>query len=264
MYTGITARQQTAWAAGDFAEVATSIIIVGELLCEAVDVEAGDRVLDVACGSGNTALAAARRYAEVTGVDFVPSLLVRARERAAAEHLKVDFQEGDAQNLPFADASFDVVLSTFGCMFAPDQDKTAAELLRVCKPGGKIGMANWRPESFAATMFRTTAKYNLPPPGVSPPIKWGTEEAIRAWFGPHASEIKVQQRHVMFRYPSPDYFIELFRKCFGPVKLTFDALDPEKQDALRADIRAEIAKVNRSKRSMHFPGEYLEVVIRKK
>ena len=190
----IKQRQQQAWAAGDFAVVGTGQQIVGEALCEAVDLRAGSRVLDVACGAGNTALAAARRFAEVVGVDYVPALLARGRERAAAERLPVAFQEGDAEALPFPDASFDVVLSTFGVMFAPDQAQAAAELLRVCRPGGTIGLANWTPEGFTGQSSAIRNRYAPPPPGLAPPGRWGTEDGVRALLGEGVADVRAERR----------------------------------------------------------------------
>jgi len=198
--SAVKQRQQQTWATGDFAMVATGATIVGELLCDAVDVRAGQRVLDVATGSGNTALAAARRYCEVTGIDYVPALLERGRERAAVERVPVTFLEGDAENIPFPDASFDVVLSTFGAMFAPNQEKAASELLRVCRPGGKIGMANWTPNGWTGVMFQVTAQHVPPPPGVPSPIFWGMEERLRKLFGDGIASLQVTRRSNIFRY----------------------------------------------------------------
>jgi SAM-dependent methyltransferase len=180
----IKQRQQAAWASGDYAAVGSRFPLIAELLCEAVDLRAGERVLDVACGNGNASLAAARRFCQVTGVDYVPALLERARERAKAEGLEATFQEADAEDLPFADASFDVVLSTCGAMFAPDQEQTASELLRVCRPGGRIGMINWTPDGYVGELFRTIGRHLPPPPGLRPPVLWGSPERLRELFGP--------------------------------------------------------------------------------
>src|SRR5215217_4678639 len=198
--TTIKARQQVAWGSGDYAIIGTTLQIVGEMLCEAVDLRSNQRVLDVAAGNGNASLAGARRFAYVVSTDYVGSLLERGRERAKAERLPIAFQEADAENLPFPDASFDVVLSTFGVMFTPNQEQAARELLRVCRPGGKIGLANWTPESFIGQLFKTIGKYIPPPPGVKPPSLWGTEERLRELFGEGISELKTASRYFVFRY----------------------------------------------------------------
>ena len=194
--------QQKVWSEGDFARIGELAMIVGEELCEAVDVMPGERVLDVACGAGNATMAAARRsWAPVIGLDYVPALIERARERAAGEHLDIDYVEGDAENLPFDDGSFDVVVSTFGAMFAPDQPRTAAELLRVTNSGGRIGMANWVPDGFVGTMFMTISKHAPPPPGIEPPIRWGTEERLRELFGDGISDLQMERKALRMRYP---------------------------------------------------------------
>jgi ubiquinone/menaquinone biosynthesis C-methylase UbiE len=257
----IKGRQQQTWASGDFDRVAATITITGELLCEAVDIHPGQKVLDVATGSGNTAIAAARRFADAVGVDYVPSLLDRARERAASERLNIAFSEGDAENIPFPDASFDVVLSTFGSMFAPDQEKAASELLRVCKPGGKIGMANWTPEGFIGELFRINARYVPPPPGVRPPVLWGREERLRELFGDGISSLQVTRRTFQFRYMSADHWIDFWRTYYGPTFKTFAALDEASQKSLADAMRELVGKYNRSgDDTMVVPSEYLEVV----
>ncbi len=257
----IKARQQQTWATGDFAVVGSLITIVSEHLCEAVDLRAGWAVLDVATGSGNTALAAARRFCEVTGVDYVPALLERGRERAAAERLPVTFREGDAEALPFPDASFDAVLSTFGVMFAPDQEKAAAELLRVCRPGGKIGLANWTPDGWAGQMFRTVGQHVPPPPGLKPPPLWGTEERLRELFGDRISSLDVSRRTFVQRFRSPQHWLEVFRTYFGPVMRAFDAVGPQGEEALARDLLALVERFNRSgDATAVFPSEYLEAV----
>jgi len=194
-------RQQVAWASGDYAAVGARFPIIAELLCESVDLRADERVLDVACGHGNAALAAARRFCQVTGVDYVPALLDRARRRAEAEGLEATFQEGDAEALPFGDDSFDVVLSACGAMFAPDQERTASELLRVCRPGGRIGMVNWTPDSYVGELFRAIGRHLPPPPGVRPPVLWGSEERLHELFGPGVS-ISAPRRSFRWRFPS--------------------------------------------------------------
>lgn len=258
-------RQQQTWASGDFAMVATTNTIVGELLCEAVDLHAGQKVLDVATGSGNTALAAARRWCEVTGIDYVPALLERGRERATAERLRLAFQEGDAESIPFPDVEFDAVLSTFGAMFAPDQEKTARELLRVCRPGGKIGMANWTPDGVIGQLFSVTGKYMPPPAGVRPPALWGTEERLRELFGSSIGSLRVTRREFVFRYHSAQHWLEYFRTYYGPTLKAFETLDPGGQEALARDLLDLWNRHNRSyDDTLAAPGAYLEVVATKK
>jgi SAM-dependent methyltransferase len=257
----IRRRQQQAWALGDFSKIAAAQLLVGEFLCEAVDLHPGQSVLDVATGSGNTALAAARRYCVVVGVDFVPSLLERGRERAAAEGLSVTFQEGNAENLAFPDASFDVVLSTFGAMFGSDQERTAQELLRVCRPGGKIGMANWVPDGFTGETFRLVAQYVPPPRELKPPTRWGTEDGLRELLGGGAPSIRVTRRSAIMRALSPDHWLKGRRAYFGPTIRAFEALDPARQDALAADMLDLVRRFNRSgNHTMVVPSDYLEVV----
>lgn len=255
--------QQHMWSQGDFSVIATTQQIVGENLCETVDVFPGERVLDVACGSGNTAIAAARRFAEVTSIDYVPALLDRARERAAAERLEIDFVEGDAEALPFDDSSFDCVLSTFGAMFAPDQERAAAELLRVCRPGGRIGMSNWTPTGFVGKVFATTTSHLMPdgpPPGVKPPPLWGTEERLRELFGDEVTELVVHPRECVFRFHSAEHWGDLFRTYFGPTKVAFETLG-DKGDALREELLDLARSSSRGgERAMIVPGEYVEVV----
>jgi SAM-dependent methyltransferase len=257
----IKQRQQQVWAAGNYATVGNTLVLVSELLCEAADVRAGQRVLDVATGSGNTALAAARRWCEVTGIDYVPALLERGEARAAAEGFPVTFQEGDAEHLPYPDGAFDVVLSTFGAMFAPDQEQTACELLRVCRSGGKVGMANWTPESFLAAYARTVSQHVPPPPGLKSPMLWGTEAHLRELFGDGISGLEVTRRSFVFRYRSPEHWLEVFRTTFGPAIAAFRGLDAPGQARLRAELLALVARMNRSgDATMAVPSEYLEVV----
>jgi ubiquinone/menaquinone biosynthesis C-methylase UbiE len=254
----IKARQQGAWSAGDYAVVGTTLQIVGEELCEALDLRSDQKVLDVAAGNGNVALAAARRWCEVVASDYVPALLDRARERAAAERLSIDFREADAEALPFADASFDAVVSSFGVMFTPDQDRAAAELVRVCKRGGKIGLANWTPEGFIGQLFKTIGKHVPPPAGARSPALWGTRARLAELFEAHASSIQSAQRHFVFRYRSPEHWLEVFRTFYGPLLKAFAALAPAAQAALEQDLLSLIGQFNRSgDRSMVVPSEYL-------
>jgi SAM-dependent methyltransferase len=260
----VKTKQQAAWSSGDYAVVGTTLQIVGEMLCEAVDLRSNQRVLDVAAGNGNATLAAARRFAEVVSTDYVGSLLERGRERAKADRLDVTFQEADAEKLPFKDGSFDVVLSTFGVMFTPNQEQAAKELLRVCKPGGQIGLANWTPESFIGRLFKIIGKYLPPAPGMKSPALWGNRAHLDGLFGA-AGTVDAQSRRFNFRYRSPDHWVEIFRTFYGPVHKAFGALDAKGQAGLEADIRALIAEFNVAKDgTVVIPSEYLEVVIAKK
>jgi SAM-dependent methyltransferase len=260
-YQAVTAVQQQMWSAGDFARVGRMLQIVSENLCEAADVIPGEEVLDVACGSGNTAIAAARRFAKTTGLDYVPALLDHGRERAAAELVEVEWVEGDAQALPFADGSFDLVMSTFGAMFAPDQQKTADELLRVCRPGGRIAMANWTPDGMVGEMFKTVTKHAPPPFKLDPPILWGTEDRLRELFGDGISELRVERRQWVQRYPSAEFNLEYFRTWFGPTKMAFARLDEDGQKALAADLIDLANRHNMAgEAAMVAPATYLEVV----
>ena len=261
----VKTRQQAAWSAGNYAVVGTTLQIVGENLCEALDLRSGAHVLDVAAGNGNATLAAARRWCDVTSTDYVSSLLESGRARALAEGHTIEFQEADAENLPFSDASFDAVMSTFGVMFTPNQDKAASELARVCKPGGRIGLANWTPESFIGQLFKTIGKYIPPAPGVKSPALWGTKARLEELFGKTAREIRTTSRDFVFRYRSPAHWIEVFRTYYGPMNKTFGALDAEKQVAFTQDVLALMERDNRSgDRTLVLPSEYLEVVIERK
>ena len=260
----LKARQHGAWSSGDYAVVGTTLQIVGENLCEALDLRSGQKVLDVAAGNGNATLAAARRWCDVVSTDYVPSLLERGRVRAAAEGLSVVFKEEDAEALSFADATFDAVVSTFGVMFTPNQDKAAAELLRVCKAGGKIGMANWTPEGFIGQLFKVLGKYLPPPAGAKSPALWGTPTRITEMFGTSAA-IKAEKRDFVFRYRSPEHFLDVFKTYYGPTLKAFAALDEAGQVGLRADLIALIERMNRAKDgTMVVPSEYLEIVITKR
>jgi ubiquinone/menaquinone biosynthesis C-methylase UbiE len=261
-YTAIKQRQRAVWSAGDYATVGITLQIVGERLCEAVDIRAGSSVLDVAAGNGNATLAAARRFAHVTSTDYVGAILERGKERAAAEHLSVNFQEADAEALPFADGSFDVALSTFGVMFTPNQEKAAAELVRVVRKSGKIGLANWTPDGFVGQLLRIVGKYMPPPAGIKPPALWGTAPRLGELFQGHEVNSSVQTFN--FRYESPEHWLEVFRSCYGPTNRAFAALDSEKSAALEADILDLLEKSNWDRGdSLVVPGEYLEVVITK-
>ncbi|WP_424629996.1 class I SAM-dependent methyltransferase [Bradyrhizobium sp. SYSU BS000235] len=261
----VKTRQHGAWSSGDYAVVGTTLQIVGEDLCEAIDLRAGKRVLDVAAGNGNVSLAAARRWCDVTSTDYVPALLERGKARAAAEGLNIAFQEADAEALPFKDASFDVVVSTFGVMFTPDQNKAAAEMLRVCKPKGKIGLANWTPQGFIGQVFKTLGQYLPPPAGVKSPALWGTRDRLGELFGNGAASIQAQPRHFAFRYRSPEHFLEVFKTYYGPTLKAFAALDETKQRGLQEDLVALIGRLNTADDgTIVVPSEYLEIVIVKK
>jgi SAM-dependent methyltransferase len=257
----IKTRQQATWASGDYAVIGTTLQIVGELLCEAVDVSAGDRVLDVAAGNGNATLAAARRFAQVTSTDYVPALLDGGRRRADAERLEVTFEVADVEALPYPDASFDVVLSTFGVMFTAAQEQAAAELRRVCRPGGRIGLACWTPTGFIGDLFKVVARHVPPLAGVRSPVLWGTDAHIRTLF-PDVASIEHTVRHFAFRYRSPEHFVEVFRTFYGPVHKAFASLDPAGQAALDADLLSLLRAANRSRSAaLVVPAEYLETVI---
>jgi ubiquinone/menaquinone biosynthesis C-methylase UbiE len=260
----IKSRQQAAWGSGDYAMIGTPLQIVGEMLCEAVDLHSGQRVLDVAAGNGNATLAASRRFADVVSTDYVGALLERGRERARADRLPVVFQEADAEKLPFAEASFDVVLSTFGVMFTPNQQQAANEMMRVCRPGGKIGLANWTPEGFIGRLFKTIGKYVPPAPGMKSPALWGTKAHLDSLFGAKAT-VAVESKNFAFRYKSPKHWVEVFRGYYGPVLKAFAAIDPKAREALEADLYALLDELNVAKDgTLVVPSEYLEVVITKK
>jgi SAM-dependent methyltransferase len=261
----LKARQQTAWSSGNYAIVGSTLQIVGEELCEALDITAGSKVLDVAAGNGMASLAAARRWCDVTSTDYVPALLERGQARAAAEGMSIEFKVADAESLPFDDNSFDTVLSTFGVMFTPNQDRAAAELMRVCKPKGKIGLANWTPEGFIGQVFKTLGKYLPPPAGAKSPALWGTSARLTEMFDADARSIRAESRLFKFRYRSPAHFLDVFKTYYGPVLKAFAALDPVKQEELHNDLHALIVRMNRSgDGTMVVPGEYLEVVITKR
>jgi SAM-dependent methyltransferase len=259
----VKGKQQAAWASGDYAVIGTTLQIVGESLCEALDLRAGERVLDVAAGNGNATLAAARRWCDVVSTDYVGALLERAKARASAEGLAVQFEQADAENLQFGDALFDVVLSTFGVMFTPNQEKAASELARVCRPGGRIGLANWTPSSFVGEIFKTIGRYIPPPGGVKSPALWGTEERLRELFGNRIAALQAPSRHFAFRYRSAKHWLDTFRTYYGPMHKAFAALDAEKQASLTEDLLGLAQRMNRAADgALAVPSEYLEVVIK--
>ncbi|WP_299626493.1 class I SAM-dependent methyltransferase [Pelagibius sp.] len=259
----VKAKQQTTWASGDYAVIGTTLQIVGEQLCETMNLRPGARVLDVAAGNGNATLAAARRFCDVTSTDYVEALLDKGKERAKAEHLSVSFRTADAEALPFEDASFDAVLSTFGVMFTPDQAGAASELSRVCRSGGQIAMANWTPEGFIGQVFKTIGKHLPPPAGVKSPALWGTREALQALFAETALTIDLTPRLFTFRYLSDDHFLEVFRTYYGPIHKAFLALG-DAGAGLDADLRALLGRFNvATDGTLVVPSEYVEVVIRK-
>jgi SAM-dependent methyltransferase len=259
----IKQRQQATWASGDFAIIGTTLQIVGESLAEAADVRAGEDVLDVAAGNGNASLAAARRFAQVTSTDYVPHLLDKGAARARAEALQIAFQVADAENLPFSDGSFDVVLSTFGVMFAPDHRRAASELLRVTRSGGRIGLANWTSEGFLGDLFRLLGTFVPPPAGIESPLLWGSEPRMVELFGPYAADIRCVRRQFNFRYRSAAHWIEVFRNFYGPTHKAYAALDLSQQLRLTEGITQLLERLNvaRAKSSLVVPGEYLEIVI---
>ena len=257
----IKARQQKSWSAGDYAVIGATLIVISEELCEAVDLHAGQAVLDVATGSGNTAIAASRRFCQVTGIDYVPALLEVGRRRADAEHLPVTFHEGDAEHLPFADASFDVLLSTLGVMFAPNQEQAASELLRVCRSGGKIGLTNWTPSSFIGDVFRCIGKYIPPAPGLKSGALWGTEERLRELFGEGIASLQATTRTFMFRYRSAAHWMEIFSTYYGPIVTALQSLDTAGQQGLSQELIGWLEKYNIAKDgTLVVPSEYLEAV----
>lgn len=258
-------KQQAAWSSGNYAIVGTTLQIVGEELCEALDLKAGSKVLDVAAGNGMASLAAARRWCDVTSTDYVPALLERGRARALAEGMSIEFVEADAEKLPFDNDSFDTVISTFGVMFTPNQDKAAAELLRICRRKGTIGLANWTPDGFIGQVFKTLGKYLPPPAGAKSPALWGTNARLSEMFDAGAASIRAQSRIFNFRYRSPDHFLDVFKTFYGPVLKAFAALDAGKQEELRNDLYALMVRMNRATNgSMVVPSEYLEIVITKR
>ena len=264
-YTAIKQRQQASWASGDFAVIGVTLQPVGESLAEATDIRANEDVIDIAAGNGNATLAAARRFARVVSTDYVPALLDKGRARAEAEGLAVTFRMADAEALPFADASFDAALSTFGIMFAPDHRRAASEMLRVLRPGGRIGMANWTPDGFVGQLFKTIGKYVPPPAGVVSPARWGEEAYVRDLFGHGAEQVHGQNKVFNFRYASARHWLHVFRDYYGPVHKAFAALDAAGAAALEQELLAMLERLNTAgAHSLVVPGEYLEVIVGKR
>ena len=260
-FAQVKARQQAVWASGDFAVIGATLQIVGEQLCETVDVRGGERVLDVAAGNGNATLAAAHRFARVTSSDYVPALLDRGKARAEAEGLAITFDVADAEDLPYADDSFDVVLSTFGVMFAPNQARAAREMLRVCRRGGRIGLASWTPAGFVGEMLRTVGRHVPPLPGIASPALWGKPDHLATLF-PGVSQVTSTVRYFAFRYESAAHFVDVFRRYYGPIYKAFASLDPQRQAALEEDLLALLRQADTGgSRGLVVPGEYLETVI---
>ena len=263
-YEAIKSKQNAAWASGNYSKIGVTLQIVGEQLAEAMDLAPDRAVLDVAAGNGNATLAFARRWSNVTSTDYVDALLAHGRERAEAEALDIKFQIADAEKLPFRDEAFDAVVSTFGVMFTPNQHQAARELMRVCRSGGKIGLANWTPGGFIGQLFKALGRHVAPPPGVPSPALWGTQSWIEDAMGRGAASIAFSLRNFIFRYRSPDHFVEFFRIFYGPVHKAFLALDPERQAALDADLHATIAQFNTATDgSMRVPAEYAEIIVTK-
>lgn len=260
-FSAIKTRQQKVWSTGNYSVIGATLPIISEELCEAIDLRSGERVLDVASGNGNTAIAAARRFCKVTGIDYVPALLEDGRKRAVAESLPVTFQEGDTENIPFADAAFDVVLSTFGVMFTPHQEKAASELLRVCRSGGRIGLANWTPNGFIGDLFRVIGKYAPPPAGLKPASLWGTEERLRELFGDEITSLRTTKRDYVFRYRSAAHWLEVFAAYYGPIVTTFYALDEAKQEQFSREVIGLLESRKRAgDGTLIVSSEYLEVI----
>jgi SAM-dependent methyltransferase len=261
-YTAIKSKQNAAWASGDYARIGTTLQIVGESLAESLDLSPDSKVLDVAAGNGNATLAFARRWCNVTSTDYVESLLAQGRRRAEAEGLTVTFQNADAEQLPFENNSFDAVVSTFGVMFAPNQLKSASEMIRVCRPGGKIGMANWTADGFIGQLFKTLGEHIPPAPGVHSPARWGSRAWIEEVFGAKGRSITINDRTFIFRYRSPAHFVDFFRSYYGPVHKAFLALDPAGQAALAGGLEAAIERFNTATGgSMRVPSSYAEIIV---
>lgn len=263
--SAVKAQQLKTWSTGDFAVIGWNTVYPGELLCEAVELRAGQKVLDVATGSGNAALSAARRGCEATGIDYVPALIERARERAEAERLPARFEVGDCEEIPFPDGAFDVVLSIYGSMFAPDAEKAARELVRVCRTGGKIGMGNWTPDGFWGQAFALIGKYLPPAPGVRPPPEWGTEHRLKELFGKSTSSMRIVRRSALFRYQDSKHWIRVFSTYFGPIMRVLANLEEPKRGAFLQELDETLNRFNKSGDStLMVSADYLEVVAVKK
>jgi SAM-dependent methyltransferase len=260
---GVKERQQKMWASGDYAAVAARIHPMAERLCESADLVAGSRVLDVATGSGNAAIAAARRECDVVGIDYVPALLERARVRAMAEGLAVDLIEADAEALPFADASFDAVLSVVGVMFAPNQERAAAEVLRVCRPGGTIALASWTPDGFIGDLLRTVTRYVPPPPGARPPVEWGTTARLRDLLGDDVGAVVAGKSVHTFRHRSAEDFADFFLANYGPTERAATGLDGDGRAAMRGELIELAAGASRlrARGPVAIDATYLESIV---
>ncbi|WP_299723836.1 class I SAM-dependent methyltransferase [uncultured Tateyamaria sp.] len=264
-FTAIKAKQNVAWGSGDYSKVGVTLQITGEELAEAMAINPDSKVLDVAAGNGNATLAFARRFCDVTSTDYVPELLEASRSRAEAEGLFVTYKVADAENLPFEDQSFDAVVSTFGVMFTPNQKQSAAELQRTVKPGGKIGMANWTPDSFIGHLFKTIGKHVPPPAGLNSPALWGSRDWIDETFGEACNVISFQHKNFLFRYRSAAHFLEYFRTFYGPMQKAFEALDETGKAALQSDILALIARFDTStNETLCISSEYAEVIVQRR
>lgn len=263
-YNAIKAKQQIAWGSGDYSRVGVTLQITGEQLCEAMDLRAGQTVLDVAAGNGNASLAAARRFCKVLSTDYVPDLLEHSQQRAQADGLAIDYQQADAEKLPFYNSRFDNVVSTFGVMFTPNQAQTASELIRVCKPGGKIGLVNWTPKGFIGQLFKIIGQYITPPTGLNSPAAWGTKAFIETNFGSHASSIQLKERNFVFRYQSPQHWLDIFSTYYGPLVKTYEALDKHTSKRFSNEILDLIDKLNTADDgTMVVASEFLEVIVTK-
>jgi SAM-dependent methyltransferase len=262
-FAAVKGRQQSIWASGDFSVVASRIVFQAEHLCETADLQSGWRVLDVATGSGNAAIAAARRGCEAVGVDYVPALLERGRIRAAAEQLDVRFVEGDAEDLHFPDASFNAVISVYGVMFAPDHRRAAAELARVCRPGGRIALASWTPGGFIGETFQIFSRYHPPAPGLQPPVRWGDPAYLDSLFDHAASSMTSDRRTAIFRFGSAEENIDFFRTYYGPTLRAFESLDPARRESLRNDLLTLARRYDRNGGTgpIAIAADYLETLI---
>jgi ubiquinone/menaquinone biosynthesis C-methylase UbiE len=260
-FNAVKERQRMGWESGDYPRVGNTLQLIAERLVDAAGLHAGRRVLDVACGQGNAAIAAARRFAEATGVDYATNLLDQGRERAEAEHLGVTFTDGDAERLPFPDGSFDTTLSTVGVMFAPDQERAAAELVRVTRAGGTIALASWTPDSLVGEMFKTIGRYAPPPAGLRSPMLWGTESRLAELFGDRVEWVSLARRTFYFCYHSPEHFSEWFRHYYGPITRLAGSLDEDTAARFAADLAEVPRAFNRAEDgTVLAAGDYLEAV----